>query len=126
MMILFGLVLLLHGIAHTVGFLGAWQVGPQLPYKTTILAGNVDVGDAGIRALGLVWLALAAAFVLVAVAAFARVHWWPVAAMMLASASLLMCVVQWPEAQAGAALDLALIVAMFSAMRLGWFDLVTR
>ena len=126
MMIVFGLILLLHGLAHTVGFVGAWRIGTSVPYQTTILAGNVDVGDAGIRALGLVWLALGAGFVVVAAAAFARVYWWPSAAVLLATASLLMCVVAWPAAAAGAALNLALLIALFAAMRFGWFDLVTR
>ncbi len=126
MMIVFALVLLFHGIAHMVGFVGSWQLASNVPYKTTILAGNVDVGDTGVRALGVIWLALAVAFAVTAVAAFARFSWWPAAALLLSTISLLMCVVEWPQAQAGAALNMGLIIMMFSAMRFGWFDLVTR
>lgn len=126
MTLLFALILLVHGIAHTVGFAGAWRIGSSVPYTTTILAGHFDVGDTGIRALGVVWLALALAFVLLAVAAFARIYWWPAAALTLAAISLFMCIVAWPEAQAGAALNLGLMVALLAAMRLGWFDLTTR
>jgi hypothetical protein len=126
MMIVFALILLFHGIAHMVGFLGSWQLEASVPYKTTILAGNVDVGDTGVRVLGVIWLALAIAFAVTAVAAFARFSWWPAAALLLSTISLLMCVIEWPQAQAGAALNVALIMMMFSAMRFGWFDLVTR
>jgi hypothetical protein len=36
----------------------SWQIATlaELPYNTTILAGRIDIGDAGIRAMGLLWL----------------------------------------------------------------------
>ena len=50
-----GLAFLLfaHGVAHVVGFLIYWRLIPEgqsWTYKTTLLGGLVDVGDAGIRA----------------------------------------------------------------------------
>lgn len=46
--------LLLHGVAHLVGFAVPWRLvrSEEVPYKTTILSGTVDVGDVGIRILG--------------------------------------------------------------------------
>ena len=48
----FGLAFLLvaHGVAHLVGFVSSWKLATlaELPYKTTVFSGRVDVGDAGI------------------------------------------------------------------------------
>ena len=43
--------LLAHGVAHLVGFVSSWKLATlaELPYKTTVFSGRVDVGDAGIR-----------------------------------------------------------------------------
>jgi xanthine/uracil/vitamin C permease (AzgA family) len=121
MLIAFAFLLLVHGIAHVVGFAGAWQIGPSVTHQTTILAGAADVGEAGIRALGLMWLALAVAFGIAAVGMVARAAWSPALVLIAATVSLLLCVVAWPDAQAGAALDMMVLVAVASGMRLGWF-----
>jgi hypothetical protein len=40
--------LLAHGVAHLVGFVSSWKLATlaELPYKTTVFSGRVDVGDA--------------------------------------------------------------------------------
>ena len=64
------LLLVAHGVAHLVGFVSSWKLATlaELPYKTTVFSGRVDVGDAGIRMMGALWLLAALAFL---VAAFA-------------------------------------------------------
>jgi len=61
MRILGGLFLGIHGFAHLVGFVVPWKlrVPPDAPYKTTLLAGRIDIGDAAMRGMGLWWLATA-------------------------------------------------------------------
>jgi hypothetical protein len=51
-------LLIVHGVAHAVGFVVPWKLvsTAEVPYKTTIPGGMCDVGDAGARALGIVWL----------------------------------------------------------------------
>ena len=65
--------LLAHGVAHLVGFVSSWKLATlaELPYKTTVFSGRIDVGDAGIRVLGVLWLLTALAFL---IAASARGH----------------------------------------------------
>jgi hypothetical protein len=60
-------LLMAHGVAHLVGFVVPWRLvaSQEVAYRTTILASAIDVGDAGIRMLGIVWLLAAAAFVLI-------------------------------------------------------------
>ncbi len=57
--ILFG-----HGVAHLPGFLVAWRLATlsELPHRTTVLANSVNVGERGIRVVGVLWLIAALAF----------------------------------------------------------------
>ena len=58
------ILLVAHGVAHLVGVVSSWKLAvlPELPYKTVVLSGRVDVGDAGIRVMGVLWLLAALAF----------------------------------------------------------------
>jgi hypothetical protein len=49
-------LLMAHGVAHLVGFVVPWRLvaSQEVAYRTTILASAIDVGDAGIRMLGIV------------------------------------------------------------------------
>ena len=55
---LFVAPLIAHGLVHLLGFVVNWQLASlaEMPYKTTLLAGALDVGATGIRAVGLLWL----------------------------------------------------------------------
>ena len=63
-----------HGVAHLVGFAASWQLGSlrDMTYSTIILNGTIDVGDAGMRVMGVLWVAAAVAF---AAAAVAVISW---------------------------------------------------
>lgn len=49
MNIVLALLLFGHGLAHLPGFLAFWKLATfkEMPYKTAILAGNINVGDFG-------------------------------------------------------------------------------
>ncbi len=108
-------VLFAHGVAHLVGFVVPWKLvsTAEAPYRTTILGGVTDLGDAGARAVGVVWLVAALAFVLLAGAVLAgwNVKLWVFA--MLALSSVL-CIVGWPEARIGLAVNAVLLAALLS------------
>jgi hypothetical protein len=108
-------LLLVHGFAHTVGFVVPWRLvtTTDVPYRTTLLGGVVDVGDAGIRAIGLLWLTLAVACVVVAGGLLAGASWWFRALLPLLAISSLLCALQWSDARLGLlanAVILALLV----------------
>jgi hypothetical protein len=110
----------LHGIAHVVGFAGAWQIAPEgFPYRTTVLKGHVDLGNVGIRVVGVLWLALAVAFVTVAVGAVGGVAWWTGAALGVATVSLLLSILEFPEARLGVVINLLIIAALAAGRWLG-------
>lgn len=116
------LLMVLHGAAHLVGFAESWQLSmtDSTPYKTTVLSGRVDLGAAGIRAAGMLWLLAALAFGLVAAGAMMNAPWWVPMAIPVAVASLVLCLVWWPEARIGVPINVALIVALVLGRRLGW------
>jgi hypothetical protein len=72
-----------------------------------------DLGDAGARALGVVWLVAALAFVLLAAAVLAgwNVRMWTFA---MLSLSVGLCVVGWPEARIGLVVNVALLTVLLA------------
>jgi hypothetical protein len=122
MRIALAVLMLLHGTAHLPGFVASWRPVPlkEMPYRTTILAGRVEVGDTGISFVGVLWLAAALAFALIAASALMQRTWWVPAATAVAVASLLLSVLGLPDARIGIAVNLALLTALLLGGRLGW------
>lgn len=113
-------LLIAHGVAHLVGFVVPWRLmaAPEMPYGTTILAGTVDIGDSGVRAVGVVWLIAAVAFVLLGSALLAgvSVRAWLFAILGL---SLALCAVGWPDARIGVAINAVLLGVLLLMPQLG-------
>ena len=106
-----------HGLAHLLGFLSAWRLGEftDAPYTTWILNGTVDVGDGGIRLVGLLWLLAAAGFVAAAGLVWRRHPAAPRATALVAASSLAVCALGLPASVAGVVIDLGLILAVAGA-----------
>jgi hypothetical protein len=120
MRILLAVLMAVHGIAHLVGFAGAWQLVPGgFPYRTSVLGGQLDLGNAGVRVVGLLWLITSVAFVAVAIGTVAGVAWWAPAALTVAVVSLLLSVLEFPEAHLGVVINLAIIMALGAGWWLG-------
>ena len=112
-----GLIILglIHGLIHLMGFLAFWPVTaiPNLPYKTTLLAGRLEVGQVGMRIYSLFWLLAGLGFVgAVLLLALNRPIWAP---LMLAAAllSLLVSVLDWDQAWRGALVNVFVLLALF-------------
>jgi hypothetical protein len=100
-----------HGVAHLVGFMGSWRLAEfkDAPYSTLIFNGAIDVGDAGMRIVGVLWLAGAAAFIGAAVAIW-RGRIGVVAAVALFS--LAVCAIGLPAAIVGLGVDIGILVVL--------------
>lgn len=100
-----------HGVAHLVGFLVSWRLmeAPEMPYRTTILQGAIDLADGGIRVYGVIWLMLALGFGASALMVVAGSDIWQRLALALAAASLVMCALGWPETRIGLAVNLGIL-----------------
>jgi hypothetical protein len=107
--------LLLHGIAHLVGFLIPWRLmqSEEAPYKTTVLSGALDVGAVGIRIVGIVWLLLALGFAAAAFGIGSGAPWGSWWLTVVTSVSLVACLGSLPEAKVGVVVN-ALLLAFLA------------
>jgi hypothetical protein len=122
--IVLALLLLAHGFAHLVGFVGPWKIGtpdPKRPYTTRLLAGRLDVGDTGIRVVGILWLVGAAAFGVLALAVLTSAPWWQPATIWIASYSLVLAILGLPGSWAGIGVNTLLLAYVLFAHRLAMF-----
>jgi hypothetical protein len=113
---------IIHGVAHLVGFVVPWRIATleETPYRTTILNGKVDVGDAGIRAIGVLWLITAAAFLACGVAVAVQTEWWIWLAMGATLISFDLTILGWPESRIGVVINV-LIVLLLIGSALEWY-----
>ena len=112
--------LLAHGVAHLVGFVSSWKLATlaELPYKTAVFSGRVDVGDAGIRVMGVLWLLAALAFLVAAFAVATETGWAVRFTFATVIASLILSVVSWPDARIGVAVNVGLALLLVIGARL--------
>jgi hypothetical protein len=120
MRLVFAFFLLAHGVAHLVGFVSSWKLATlaELPYKTTVFSGRVDVGDAGIRVMGVLWLLAGLAFLVAAVAVATEAGWAVRFVLAAVIASLMLCLAGWPDARVGVAVNLGLVLLFAIGARL--------
>ena len=107
-------LMILHGMAHLAGFAGSWHLGADLPYKTTVLGGRVDLGDAGIRVAGVLWLVVALAFVVAGVGVALNYDWWLKATLYVVAASLGLTMIELPQAKLGLFVNLAILASVIA------------
>ncbi|UCD43503.1 MAG: ABC transporter permease [Chloroflexota bacterium] len=127
MQIIFGIFLIAHGIAHLVGFVTYWRIASfeEMPYKTTLLSDRVDVGDAGIRIVGIFWLLTGLAFAVLGIGVITLQPWWYPLIIYLSIFSLLMCILGWPDARFGALINLIILAFLVLANNFGWLQLTS-
>jgi hypothetical protein len=113
---IFALVLIVHGIAHLVGFVVPWHIvpAPDLAERTTVLGGALDIGERGTKLFGILWLALAVGFI--ASGGALMTGWWnDVWIVRLAALSLVFCIVGWPDTRIGLVVNVAILAVLFGS-----------
>ena len=118
--------LALHGVIHLIGFVSPWRIASLdgFAYRTTVLGGAQDVGDAGVRLIGLVWLGLTVGFLTAGYGVWRQKPWAIGLTGVLAMLSLIVCVIGLPETAAGVAIDVVILatasyVAFYKSRSLG-------
>jgi hypothetical protein len=111
---LLAVVLGFHGVAHLVGFAVAWHMiaTPEVHYKTTVLGGLVDIGDAGAQFVGLIWLATALACVGAGALVWEGVAWSMSFTTGVLLFSLALCATALPEARIGVLVNVVLLAVL--------------
>jgi hypothetical protein len=104
-------VLAIHGLIHLIGFVVPWQLATVdgFRFRTTLLAGLLDVGGAGARAVGALWLVCAVGFVVAAFALWRGEPWAMPLIVGLALASFVLCVLGLPESAVGVVVNVAIV-----------------
>lgn len=80
----------------------------------------MDVGEVGIKVIGLVWLAAGVAFIVLAVATLTRATWWQPLAYTMLGLSTVLCVVGWPDARLGLAANAVILTLIVIGLRGAW------
>ncbi len=121
MKIIFAVLLALHGFAHSVGFIVFWRISELegISYKTTILNGKIDIKDTGIRIVGIVWLLFALVYIFNGIAVFINLSVWESLALYLSIASLLYCIIGWPDSKIGILINIVILIFLFLNRRYG-------
>ncbi|NHN49303.1 ABC transporter permease [Halostella sp. JP-L12] len=109
-----GLVLAAHGIVHLLGTAAYLQLArfPELPYKTTVLGGRLDLGPTGISVFGALWAVAAVGFVAAAVGLVADWRQWRPLLVGTTLLSLGLTVLDWPVAAAGVVVNLGILAGL--------------
>ena len=117
MRVLLGGTLLVHGVAHLVGFVVPWRIvtSSEVPYRTTLL--GADIGQAGVRAIGLAWLLVSVLFVVLGAGVLGHGAWHYEAILTLVGVSVVLCLLGLPESRPG----LLANASIGALLLLAWF-----
>lgn len=118
--------LLLHGLAHLVGFLEPWGLVSETgthgaARRTGVLLGGRSLTIGLARGSSVLWLAAAGAFSIVAYGVWQGTPWSLGALIAVLIVSLVLTVVWWPAARIGAGINVALLVGVV-AIGVGQFQ----
>jgi hypothetical protein len=118
------MILFVHGAAHIVGFIVPWRIAKldEMPYKTTLLGGRLNIGGGGIRAVGVLWLLAALGFVVSGAALLLLAPWWSSITLITAAYSLVLTILEWPDSRIGIPIDVILLGYLLIGGRLGWLS----
>jgi hypothetical protein len=112
-------VLVLHGLIHLIGTTVYLKLADiqGFTYKTTLVGGRLDVGDAGIRLFGAMWILPALGFIGAAAALSAGWEWWRPVLLVTTLLSLALTTLDWSVAFAGAIVNLVVLVLLWLGPR---------
>jgi hypothetical protein len=107
-------LLALHGVIHLIGFVSPWRIATLegFAYRTTVLGGVQEIGDVGVRVIGLVWLGLTLGFLTAGYGVWRGKPWAIGLTGILAVVSLIVCVAGLPETAAGVAIDVVVLATV--------------
>jgi pimeloyl-ACP methyl ester carboxylesterase len=116
---LFVAALLLHALAHLVGFLVPWKlVTPRgRPAEAMqLFGGRVALGTTGARAFGIVWLLAGLGFAWIVIGWWRGQPWAGAALIAIVLGSLLLTAIWWPTARIGFLLNVGILLALTASM----------
>lgn len=107
------LLFVLHGIAHAVGFAGAFGLSESNAINEGFtLVGGLDADGLAMHALGALWLVPIPLYVVAAAGLVLRRRWWAPWALAATLASTALCILWLEPAKVGLVLDLVILVGL--------------
>ncbi|OVE83277.1 hypothetical protein [Natronolimnobius baerhuensis] len=113
------LALAIHGLIHFLG-IGVYFEAVQmadLPYKTTLLDGAIDVGDVGIRIFAVLTAVAGVGFIVSAVALVTNWRYWRQLLLAVTVFSLVCTTFDWSVASMGVLANLAILAVLLVQLR---------
>jgi hypothetical protein len=110
-------LLVAHAIAHMAGFAWPWWVLEPLPTSPNDTA---LIGDEGMQAASVMWLAAAVGFLAAAVAVLCGWSVWRRFTVAAAIASLTLSVLCWPGSLLGVPINVVILVVLWHTRRPAW------
>lgn len=106
--------LALHGLAHLLGAVIylQWGTVEGLAFKTTVLAGRIDLGEIGIQIFGILWALAALGFVGTAALLYFNLSWWQPVLVGAALLSLALIILDWKDAFGGGLINIAILLSI--------------
>jgi len=122
MKIFIAIFLLVHGIAHLVGFVVSWKLAKmkEMPYSTKVIFKKFDVGDNGIRIIGILWLLAAIAYFYSIYALYMSPGWAMWFLLPVTIYATLICIIGLPDSKFGILANLLLFVFLFLNFTFSW------
>lgn len=113
--IIAAVVLALHGFIHLIGTAAYLKLADVqgFPYKTTVLGGRWDLGQAGISFFGVLWGVAAVSFVVAAIAFLINLTWWRPALLWVTLLSLILTVLDSNNAYAGIFINSVILAVLW-------------
>jgi len=115
-----GFLLLIHGLIHFLGFIAYWQIAEleDLPYKTTLIFGAIDIGDGGIRVFGLFWVLAGAGYMAsVMILALGKNEQARLCIFLVTLLSLFLCLLDFTVCYTGAAFNVLILLGLLAERR---------
>jgi hypothetical protein len=113
--IIAAVVLAAHGLLHLIGTAAYLKLADVqgFPYKTTVLGGRWDLGEAGIGFFGVLWGVAAIGFVLAAIAFLMNLTWWRSVLLWVTLLSLVLTVLDSSDAYAGILVNSVILAVLW-------------
>lgn len=89
-----------------------------MAYKTTLLGGRWDLGEAGIRVFGALWVVAAIGFAVAAVALLAGWGWWQPVLVGVTLFSLVLTALDWSNAFASVIINIVILAVVLLGSRI--------
>jgi hypothetical protein len=122
--IIASLVLIMHGLIHLMGTTAYLKLADikALPYKTTLLGGQWNLGANGIAVYGVLWALAAVGFIVAGVAVIASWSWWQPVLVGVTLFSLVLTLLDWGVAYAGVIINIVILTVLWVGPRIAnWF-----